>query len=185
MTKSNFFSAFLKQGKDVGSITPSSKFLVKKMIEPIDFSKAKTIVEFGPGTGVITLEILKNMREDARLIVFEINEEFLTKLRKITDHRMEIVSDSAEHLEKHFSEKGIDKADYIISSLPLAVIPKKTEYAILNSAKKTLRASGSFVQFQYSIASLRKLKDIFDEVKIDFTAVNIPPAFVFTCRINS
>lgn len=182
LKKKGFFSEFLKQGKDVGSITPSSKFLVKKMIEPVDFSTAKIIVEFGPGTGVITKEILKHMSDDARLIVFEINCEFVENLKKIADTRMEPVKDSAENMEKHLAEKGIKKVDYIISSLPLTMVPRKTEYAILNSVKKILNPGGALIQFQYSIASLKKLKEIFDDVKIDFTPMNVPPAFVFTCR---
>jgi len=179
----DFFSEFLKQGKNIGSITPSSKFLVKKMVEPVDFNKAKIIVEFGPGTGVITLEILKKMSKDAKLIVFEINDEFVEQLREIQDTRMEIINDNAENIELHLKEKGIEKADYVISSIPLAMIPKKTEYAILNSVKKILNPDGALIQFQYSLASLKKLKEIFD-VEIDFTSMNFPPACIFTCKIK-
>ncbi len=179
----DFFSEFLKQGKNIGSITPSSKFLVKKMIEPVDFNKARIIVEFGPGTGVITLEILKNMSENTKLIVFEINDEFVEQLKEIPDTRMEIINDNAENIETHLKERGIEKVDYVISSIPLAMIPKKTEYAILNSVKNILNPDGALIQFQYSLASLKKLKEIFD-VKIDFTSMNFPPACIFTCKIK-
>ncbi len=182
--KINFFGEFLKKETKVGSVAPSSKYLVKKMIEPIDFSKAKTIIEFGPGTGVITVEILKKIRADARLIVFEINDEFIEGLKEIRDTRMEVISESAENIEKYIVENEIGKIDYIISSLPLAMMPKKEEYAILNSVKRALTPNGTLVQFQYSIASLKKLKEIFDDVKIDFTPMNVPPAFVFTCRLS-
>ena len=46
------------------------------MLEPINFSNAKCIVEFGPGTGSITKELLNKMPKDALLLVFEINKEF-------------------------------------------------------------------------------------------------------------
>jgi len=154
------------------------------MIKPVDFNKARIIVEFGPGTGVITLEILKRMNEFAKLIVFEINTEFADELSKIPDTRMEMIKDGAENIEMHLKERGIGKVDYVISSIPLAMIPKKTEYAILNSVKKNLKPNGAFIQFQYSLASLKKLKEVFDEVKINFTSMNVPPAWVFTCRIN-
>jgi phospholipid N-methyltransferase len=154
------------------------------MIEPVDFSRAKTIVEFGPGTGVITVEILKSMREDAKLIVFEINDGFINKLKKIPDPRMDVINDFAENIETHLKARGIEKADYIISSLPLALIPKETEYAILHSVKNSLDPQGAFVQYQYSLASLKKLKEVFDDVKIDFTSMNVPPACIFTCRVR-
>src|ERR1035437_5966342 len=153
------------------------------MIEPVDFNKAKIIVEFGPGTGVITLEILKKMSKDARLIVFEINDEFVEQLKEIPDTRMEIINDNAENIEAHLKKMEIEKADYVISSIPLAMIPKKTEYAILNSVKNILNPDGALIQFQYSLASLKKLKEIFD-VKIDFTSRNFPPACIFTCKIK-
>ena len=70
MSKKEFFSEFLKQGSNIGSVTPSSKFLVKKMVEHIQFKNAKCIVELGPGTGIITLELLKNMPENSILLAF-------------------------------------------------------------------------------------------------------------------
>ena len=52
--QSNFLGEFIKERKTVGAIAPSSKFLMKKMIAPIDFQKADVIVELGPGNGVFT-----------------------------------------------------------------------------------------------------------------------------------
>ena len=42
---------FIKHPKHTGAIAPSSKILAKKMVDVIDFNKAKCIVELGPGTG--------------------------------------------------------------------------------------------------------------------------------------
>src|ERR1035437_8335874 len=154
------------------------------MIEPVDFNKAKIIVEFGPGRGVITLEIRKHMSQNAKLIVFEINDEFVEQLKEIPDTRMEVINDNAENIEARLKERGIEKVDYVISSIPLAMIPKKTEYAILNSVKKILNPEGALIQFQYSFASLKKLKEIFDDVQIGFTSRNLPPACIFTCKIK-
>ena len=38
-------------------------------------------MEYGPGVGVITAEILRRMRSDALLIVIELNPDFVTHLR--------------------------------------------------------------------------------------------------------
>lgn len=179
--KVEFFSEFLKRGKNVGSVTPSSRFLVKKMVDPIAFETANCIVEFGPGTGVITREILKKMKKDARLLVFEINESFCKDLEKIHDERLVIINDSAEKVEEYLRKHHIGKADHVVSSLPFAIIPKETEYSILRAIAKVLSRKGVYTQFQYSLASYRKLKAIFKSVKLNFTPYNIPPAFVFTC----
>mgnify|MGYP000483529453 CR=1 FL=1 len=45
------------------------------MLEDIDFSKTLTIVEFGPGNGSLTKDLLTNLSSDSQLISFEINEK--------------------------------------------------------------------------------------------------------------
>jgi phosphatidylethanolamine/phosphatidyl-N-methylethanolamine N-methyltransferase len=182
MSKKKFFSEFLKQGINIGSVTPSSKFLVKKMVDPIDFSNVKCIVEFGPGTGTITQELLNRMPDDAVLLVFEINKEFCEKLKKETkDPRMKIITDSAENLEDYLSKNNITKVDYIVSSLPFTVISNGVVRNILNVAKKVLGPAGSFIQYQYSLNVYRRLRTTFKNVDLNFTPMNFPPAFVFTC----
>lgn len=180
--KTNFFGEFLKKENKVGSVAPSSRFLVKKMTDPIDFKMARVIVEFGPGTGVITDEILKRMSDDCKLYAFEINKEFAENLSQIKDKRFKLIVDSAEKVEEYLSKDGISNADYVVSSLPLAIIPREIEYNILRAASRALRKGGSFIQFQYSLASRKKLKEIFHSIKTNFTPINIPPAFVFTCE---
>ena len=182
MSKRDFFSAFLKQGNTVGAVAPSSKFLVKKMVEPIDFSTVKCIVEYGPGTGTITLELLKRMPEDSILLAFEINREFCDKLAEINDPRIKIISDSAEHLAEYLIQNKIEKVDYIVSSLPFAMIPNSIVKNILSVTKKVLGTTGTYIQYQYSLNALRKLKSTFKNVDLNFTPMNIPPAFVFVCK---
>ena len=182
MSKKEFFSEFLKPGTTVGSVTPSSKFLVKKMVDPIDFSNVRCIVEFGPGTGTITHEILNRMPDNAVLLVFEINKEFCEQLKKeIADPRMKIITDTAENLEDYLFKNNINKVDYVVSSLPFFMIPNSVVKNILNVVKKVLKPAGAFIQYQYSLNMYRKLKNTFKNVDLNFTPMNFPPAFVFTC----
>ena len=182
VSKKEFFSALLKQSKNVGAVAPSSKYLVKKMVDPIDFSKVKCIVEFGPGTGSITHELLNNMPKDAILLAFEINTEFCEMLKQINDPRIKIISDTAESLETYLKENNIGKVDYIVSSLPLAMIPNGVVRNILAVVKKVLSPAGVFVQYQYSLNAYKKLRTTFKNVDVNFTPINIPPAFVFVCN---
>jgi phospholipid N-methyltransferase len=46
MSKIKFFTKFFKNRKEIGSITPSSRFLANKMIRSKDIEKAKIILEF-------------------------------------------------------------------------------------------------------------------------------------------
>jgi phospholipid N-methyltransferase len=76
-----FFRNFFRHPRMLGSIIPSSRFLIKQLLQPIDWEKARVIVEYGPGVGGITAEILRRMRPDARLIAIEMNPEFVSFLR--------------------------------------------------------------------------------------------------------
>src|SRR5258708_30502229 len=80
-----------------GSIVPSSRFLIKQLLEPIDWAQARVIVEYGPGVGGITAEILRRMRPDASLIAIEINPEFVSFLRSPPeDELLHVVHASAK-----------------------------------------------------------------------------------------
>ena len=54
----SFTQEFIQDKKMIGSIMPSWRFLVKKIVRKINFSKDKVIVELGPGTGVFTYKII-------------------------------------------------------------------------------------------------------------------------------
>jgi len=181
--KLKFFKEFWKERRVVGAISPSSIFLAKKMISSIDFKSARILVEFGPGTGIFTKEILKNMHPDAKLLVFETQKSFCDQIElEIKDERMILVNDSAEKIGEFLQKNGFEAADHIISSLPFTVIPTQIKNAILTQAVKYLSIKGTFLQFQYSLNAHKLLKSRFKTVKLDFTPMNIPPAFIYRCN---
>src|SRR6201994_2825512 len=91
-----FARNFFRHPMMLGSIIPSSRFLIKQILEPIDWDKARVIVEYGPGVGGITAEILRRVRPDAKLIAIEMNPDFVNFLkRSLVDPRIEVVQASA------------------------------------------------------------------------------------------
>lgn len=180
--KRDFFKESLRTMKVTGTITPSWEFLVKRMVEPIDFEAADCIVEFGAGDGVITREILKQMRPDCKLISFEVNDKFFEHIREIKDRRFIPIFDSAEKTVEVLHEHGFQNADYIVSGLPLAIFPKELTDNILNAAIEALEPGGLYIQFQYSLTSLRMLRKRFNRVRYSFVPINLPPAFVYVCE---
>ena len=179
-----FLKEFFKNKSEVGAIAPSSKFLGKKMYGGIDFVEVKCVVEYGPGTGVFTKEILKRMNPDAILIIFETNPSFYNNLKEtISDERALILNESAEKIGEYLELKNIDKADYIISSLPLTVFPKELKENILKNSVDCLSEKGEYIQFQYSLNAHKLLKSNFSNVKLAFSLLNMPPAFVYKCKL--
>lgn len=183
MEKREFVRQFIKNRKMIGAMRPSSRFLMRKMIGEIDFQKARIIVEFGPGTGVFTKEVFSRMHPEAQFFIFELNDNFYEKLKAtFTDPRCHVINDSAEKLEYYLAKHQLEKADVILSSLPLANFDNDLREQILHSASEALSKTGKFLQFQYSTQSKGILKKIFPNVRVGFTLWNLPPAFVYSCQ---
>jgi phosphatidylethanolamine/phosphatidyl-N-methylethanolamine N-methyltransferase len=174
---------FFKGAQTVGSFFPSTPILASKIVKHIDFSKAKYIVEVGPGTGVFTKKILKKLNENALFIAFELNEKFFNKLKnEINDHRFILINGSAEELQSYLKENGITEIDYLISSIPLSNFKGKKIVTLLHSFRDIIGSTGTFIQFQYSFNQKRLFHNLFPNVKMDFTQFNIPPAFIYVCK---
>ena len=167
----------------VGAITPSTRFLGEKMLENIDFDTATLIVELGPGTGVFTDSIMQRMRKDAKLLAFELNENFYKTLNdKINDPRVQLIHDSAEFIEKYLTADEKMNIDVVISSLPLMIFPEPLRNSVVRVSYDCLKKNGVYIQFQYSLQSKKLLESIYKQVTVKFTVKNFPPAFVYTCR---
>ena len=181
--KRSFIKQFWKEKKMVGAMAPSSRFLAQKMLQNIDFNEARVLIELGPGTGVFTDRILEKMHPEAKLLVFELNDNFCNALKKrITDSRAIIIHDSAEKIEEYLEKNNLGKADVVISSLPLANFPTALRQSILEASHRSLKTVGKYIQFQYSLQSKKHIKKTFGDIEIDFTPLNFPPAFVYTCQ---
>jgi len=180
--KRAFFKHALKTMRTSGMLIPSSRFLVKKMLQNIDFSKADIIVELGPGNGAFTHQILKQLHPKALLICFEIDPHFYNYLAEINNPQLIVLNSSAENIIVELKKINITKVDYIISSLPLTFIPKQTSKIILENSFNVLIKKGIFVQYQYSLTYYKKLKEVFkNHIVLDFEILNVPPAFIFKC----
>ena len=182
MHKVIFLREFFRDLRTIGAIIPSSDSLVRKIVRPIDFSEAKYIVELGAGNGCITKTLLRFMQPGAQLFSFDTNERFCEDLRSLGDERLRVINDSAEHISLYLSKFKIKQADYIVSGLPLASLPGHIGENIIDEVYAALKPGGLYIQFQYSLKSYRKFKERFAQVKLGFTPLNIPPAFVYICR---
>lgn len=177
-----FARNFFKYPSMLGSVVPSSRFLVKDIMAQIDWERARVLVEFGPGVGTITREVLKRMRPDAVLLVIELNEEFVEYLGStIGDPRLRVVHGSAAHVRRVLAEQGLTHADYIISSLPYSLLPEALRQEIIAESRHALKAQGSLLVFQYNRTLLPYLKSSFSSVKLNFQLFNILPALIFHC----
>ena len=177
-----FANNFFKHPAMLGSIIPSSPFLVKDVLARVDWDKAEVIVEYGPGVGTITQEILKRMRPDAQLAVIELNPHFVSFLQnRIQDPRLRVIHGSACDAKRVLAELHLDHADYIISGIPYSLIPDPTRRDILEQARQILTPDGALLVYQFTDAVLPYLKSSFGSVRENFQFWNILPARIFHC----
>ena len=178
-----FARNFFKHPKMLGSVIPSSRFLIEEVLKQIDFDRAKVIVEYGPGVGSFTTPLLKRMRPDGKLIVFEMNADFVELLRKsYSDPRLHIVHGSAEEIDAVLKDLGETAADYVLSGIPFSTMAAETRSRILRNTRDSLTDEGMFLVYQFSGEVRQHLTKLFSSVESDFEPLNILPARMFYCR---
>jgi phospholipid N-methyltransferase len=164
----------------VGSIIPSSRILIERMLKPVDWENTKLFVEYGPGVGTFTRPILEKMSADSTLIVIDTNPDFIKFLRRsIDDPRFIAVNGSATDVESIVQEHGFDSADYVLSGLPFSTLPPGIGDEIAQATSRVLRPGGSFLVYQFSPKVLDFIKPHFDHVDRGFEWINVPPATLF------
>ena len=82
MSRQTLFRRFLRHPGRVGALWPSSPSLCRMMVSRIGVEQAKLVVELGPGTGVITREIIRMLPAGGRFMAVELDELLCLQLRR-------------------------------------------------------------------------------------------------------
>ena len=164
----------------VGSIIPSSRILIDKMLGRVDWDKTKVFVEYGPGVGTFTRPILDQLAPDATLVTIDTNPDFTRYLKdSIDDDRLVAVNGSAADVEKILADRGLPKADYVLSGLPFSTLPPGVGDAIAEATAKVIRPGGAFLVYQFSPKVRDFIAPHFDRIDRGFEWINVPPATLF------
>ncbi len=176
-----FLKGFLRNPKEVGSVIPSSRFLTRRVLQCANVRQARVIVELGPGTGVLTAEILRRMSFDATLIAIEINPEFVRLLRQAFDDlRLVVHEGSCVDLEAALAAVGSAHADLVVSGIPFSTLDPSVRHVTLEAARRLLAPSGRFVAYQFR-SHVRHFADaVFGPGMIQHEFLNLPPMRIFT-----
>src|SRR5436305_9735337 len=175
-----FLRGFLKNPVMVGSIIPSSKVLIEKMLDPVNWANTKVFVEYGPGVGTFTRPVLDRMNPDSTLVTIDTNADFTRFLKEsIDDPRLVAVTGSAADVETILVDRGLGSADYVLSGLPFSTLPPGIGEDIAAATAKVIRPGGAFLVYQFSPKVLNFIKPHFDRIERGFEWVNVPPATLF------
>ena len=175
-----FLRGFLKHPVMVGSIIPSSRILIERMLQPVDWAKTRVFVEYGPGVGTFTRPILEKLGPDATLVTIDTNPDFTGFLREsIDDPRLVAVTGSAADVEKILADRGLPQADYVLSGLPFSTLPPGVGEAIAEATSRVIRPGGAFLVYQFSPKVRDFIEPHFDRIDRGFEWINVPPATLF------
>jgi phosphatidylethanolamine/phosphatidyl-N-methylethanolamine N-methyltransferase len=185
-----FLRQFVQSPRTVGAVLPSSGELAGAMLAPIDFAAARTIVEFGPGTGAFTREIAARLAPGCRYLGIELNETFVRELAAEFP-RLTFVQGSVVDLDQILSAHGTSQIDAIVCGLPWATLPISLQDTVFGAIDRALVPGGAFMTFGYlqslilpgAWALRRRLRQNFAEVGHSSVVWrNVPPAFAYICR---
>ena len=175
-----FLRGFIKNPVMVGSIIPSSRILIDKMLDPVDWANTRLFVEYGPGVGTFTRPILDRLGSEATLLTIDTNPDFTQYLsERIDDPRLVTVTGSAADVEKILAERELGQADYVLSGLPFSTLPPGVGDGIAEATSNVIRPGGAFLVYQFSPKVLDFIKPHFAPIKRGFEWINVPPATLF------
>lgn len=175
-----FMRSMLARPRQVGAVWPTSRRAVRDLLNMGDLAAARTVVEFGIGTGVYTQEILGRIGPGATFLAFEIDSSLAAAAsRRLRDPRLRVIDDSVENVEAYL--KG-EKADVIVSSLPFTTFPAPLREDILDLSRRALSPGGVMLVLQYSPKVLPHLRSRFSRIRRRISPLNLPPAFLYACE---
>lgn len=174
---------FLRHPRMLGSLVPSARPLVRRLLDPVDWNDPRVVVEYGPGVGTITRALLARLYPDACLVALEVNGEFVAHLRRrIADPRLVVLQRSAAQAEAALTELRAGPADLVVCGIPLSTLPPADREELLLRTHALLRPGGSLLVYQFTRTVLPDLQRVFADVGVDFEPLNLLPAWVFRCR---
>lgn len=175
-----FLRGFVEHPRMVGSIIPSSRFTIEKMLAPVDWQECKVFVEYGPGVGTFCYPVLERLRRDGALVVIDTNPLFIDYLQKsIGDSRFHAVHGSAADVEQILAALGFDHADYVLSGLPFSTLPDGVGPAIAAATHRVLRSGGAFLVYQFSARARDFMAPHFRRIDAGFELLNVLPCKLF------
>ncbi|WP_219462123.1 class I SAM-dependent methyltransferase [Nonomuraea rhizosphaerae] len=181
---------FLRAPATIGAIVPSSRRLAAAVCAPVPERGEPIVVEIGPGTGPFTAEIQRRLDGRGHHLAVELNERMAALLAERFP-AVEVVHGDAAKLTGLLAERGLHRADVLISGLPWAAFPSSLQTDLMDAVTAAMSPAGAFTTFSYihaiPLSSARRfralLNERFEEVVAGRTVWrNAPPAFVFNAR---
>lgn len=180
-----FLGKFLKHGTAIASLAPSSPWLSRATVRNVDWARARVLIELGAGTGPITRILAEKARPDCSVIVIERDPDFARLLKERFQDRpnFDVILGDVRDLSGMLADRGIDRADSIISGLPVPSFPKDLQRDLFRMVRSVLSPNGTYNQItEMPWVYQRFYRRYFDDVQFAFEPRNFPPAGAYYCQ---
>jgi len=176
----------------VASVAPTSRRTVRRVCDWMHLEQAQLVVEYGPGNGVFTRQLLQALPEDATLVALERNPTFYSYLnREIRDPRLKLYHAGAENALGFLGQDSLVEADYVLAGIPFSFQDDGFSRRIVEQTSQLLKEGGSLVVYQtfprHSKSNLKLvslLEEYFECIEVFDELLNVPPLTVFCAEGN-
>jgi phosphatidylethanolamine/phosphatidyl-N-methylethanolamine N-methyltransferase len=177
-----FFKGMMQGPKTVGAIVPTSSITAKRMASVIDLKSGLPVLELGPGTGVITKQILARGVAPEKIVSVEYSEDFYRRL--VEDYAgVNFIHGDAFDLKTSLGSFADQTFDCVISAVPMLSFPMEARIQLLEDLLSRIPEGRPVVQITYGpVSPIIAKPDRYHIQHFDFVVRNIPPAQLWIYR---
>ncbi|MBL8850960.1 MAG: methyltransferase domain-containing protein [Planctomycetaceae bacterium] len=173
-----FAIAFASSPQLVGSLSPSSRSLQRRLEIHLAVRSAVSILELGPGLGETTRALLAGMSAGARLTAVELVPQFVRQLQAIEDPRLEVIEGSALDVERFLKRRQAAPPDLVVSGIPFSALSIDEGRELLGRIHNLLTPGGVFLTYQFRNRARRLADELFGPSRRTFLPWNLPPLWL-------
>ncbi len=177
-----FIKGWAKKPGAVGAIKPTGKIAARHMASLLPLETELPVLELGPGTGVITQEILARGLAPEKIVSVEYSREFYAYLVKKFPG-VNFIHGDAFNLDQALMNVPFETYAGVIGAVPLLNVPKQKRQDIIVESLKRVIPGGPFIQISYGPNPPTKaVPGKYTVEKSDRIFRNIPPAGIWVYR---
>lgn len=173
-----FLSEIARAPRQMGTVWPSSPALAEAMARWLPSSESQSVLELGPGTGIVTERLIAAGLPEEQLVAVEKSERLAGFLRERFP-QARILAGDALALDQLLDGR---KFGAVFSSLPLKVFSTDQVKRLSDQIHAALLPGAHWVQYSYQLINGHAPTNSFHPVDSEIVWQNLPPAKVSVYR---
>ncbi|WP_026379317.1 class I SAM-dependent methyltransferase [Afifella pfennigii] len=174
-----FFKTWAKRPMKMGAVVPSSRAFARMMIRHGKPDPEGWTLELGPGTGVITEELIRAGIPQERLVCVEYEQHFYDLLKKRFP-RVNLIRGDAFNLGETLGAFADTQFSAVLSGVPVLLISEEKRRHFIADCLSRVRPGGNMTQLSYSFTTPQKpVPGSFRVRSSPWVGFNLPPGRVW------